>query len=140
MTKAEKFAGKFDVFRLKHFMLATGRDVNASLQVMTRSMHDTSAFGPELRKSDRVKLFDPLASIRGELPSIRRILLNLDDDHVKLFPRLRCSVAITSRFARDFLARTRSRQASRETSLLGHDHVMLRVKLPCTDPITSDFV
>ena len=64
LPKAEKFAGKFDVFRLKHFMLATGRDVNASLQVKTRSMRDTSAFGPDLHKSDRVTLFDPLASIR----------------------------------------------------------------------------
>jgi hypothetical protein len=125
LTKAEKFAGKFDVFRLKHFMLATGRDVNACLQVKTRSLRDTSAFGPDLQKSDRVTLFDPLASIRRKLPSIRRILLNLDDDHVRLRAKLPCLIAIVSRFARDFLAQTRSRHASCETSLHRRDQVVI---------------
>ena len=55
MTKAEKFSAKFDVFRLKRFMLESERDVNASLQVTLGSMHDSSAFGHDLQNRDHVK-------------------------------------------------------------------------------------
>jgi len=46
LTKAEKFSEKFDVFRLKRFMLEPGRDVNACLQVKPRSMHFSFAVLP----------------------------------------------------------------------------------------------
>ena len=55
MTKAEKFSARFDVFRLKRFMLKSERDVNASLQVTTGSMHDSSASGRDLHNRDHVK-------------------------------------------------------------------------------------
>ena len=38
-AKARKFSEKFDVFRLKHFMLEHERDMNAFLQVKTASIH-----------------------------------------------------------------------------------------------------
>jgi hypothetical protein len=88
LTKAKKFSEKFDVFRLKRFMFGTKLDVNASLQVTTGSMHDSSAFGRDLLTRDHVVFFDSLASFRRKLPSIRRILLSLDNDHVKLCAKL----------------------------------------------------
>ncbi len=57
-TKAKKFSAKFDVFRLKHFMIAPGRDVNASLQVKTGPVHNLSAFGPDLQNRDHVTFGD----------------------------------------------------------------------------------
>lgn len=62
-------------------------------------MHNLLAFGPDLHKRAHVMSFDWLASFRFKLPSIRRILLNLDDDHVKLRAKLPCTGAITSSFA-----------------------------------------
>ena len=64
MTKAGKFFGKFDMIRLKHFMLESERDMNACLQVKTTSMHNLSAFGRELQNRNHVKLFDSLPGIR----------------------------------------------------------------------------
>jgi len=58
LTKAEKFSAKFDLFRLKRFMFALGREVNASLQVETGSIHHLSAFGPDLQNGDHVTLID----------------------------------------------------------------------------------
>jgi len=108
LTKAEKFSAKFDVFRLKRFMLESELDVNASLQVTTWTMNHSSEFVPDLHNRDHVMLFDSLISFRRKLPCIRRILLNLDDDHVKLFAKLLCLKAIKSDFARSFLAQARS--------------------------------
>src|SRR5215217_7498966 len=74
-----------------------------------------------------------LASFRFKLPSIRRILLNLVDDHVKhgsehvkLSLKLPCSDAITSNFAWNFLARTRSRQTLPGTSLRRRNQVVIQ--------------
>jgi hypothetical protein len=61
--EAKKFSAKFNVFRLKRFMLEPGRDVNASLQVKKASMHKLLALGPDLQNRDYVKLFNSLASI-----------------------------------------------------------------------------
>ena len=60
---AEKFSGKFDVFRFKRFTLEPEHDVNASLQVMSGRRHNLSAFIHNLQRCDRLKLFDSLASI-----------------------------------------------------------------------------
>ena len=79
-------------------MLAPERDVNSSLQVKTAGIHNSSAFGRDLQNNDHVKLFDSLPSIRRKLPSIRRILLSLDVDHVKLSPELPCLDANLSNF------------------------------------------
>ena len=98
LTKAKKFSEKFDVFSLRPVTFQSERDVNASLQVMTGSTHDVSAFGLELQNRDHVTFFNPLPGIRRKLPSIRRILLNLDDDRVKLRPELPCKNAIVSNF------------------------------------------
>ena len=46
-------------------------------------MFDCQAFGFDLHKRDHVKPCGLLLSFRLELPRIRRILLNLIDDHVK---------------------------------------------------------
>jgi hypothetical protein len=46
-------------------------------------MHDLQAFDRDVYDYDHVTLFDFLLSFRFKLPSIRRILLNLVDDHVK---------------------------------------------------------
>ena len=91
LTKAKEFS-EFDVFSLKLVTFQSERDVNASLQVMTASTHDVSAFGLELQNPDHVTFSD-------RLPGIRRILLNLDDDHVKLRPELPCTNVIVSNFA-----------------------------------------
>jgi hypothetical protein len=125
LTKAEKFSAKFDVLRLKRVMPAPGLDVNASLQVKTGSLHNSPAFGRDLHNRDHVKLFDSLASFRRKLPCIRRILLNLDDDHVKLRAELPCTDAIRSGFVRNFLAQTRSRQTLTKTSSLRRDQVVI---------------
>ena len=85
-------------------MLEAELDVNASLQVKTGSMHDSSAVGRDLQKREHVTLFDSLTSFPRKLPSLRRILLNLDDDHVNLRAKLPCSNAITSDFLRSFFA------------------------------------
>jgi len=113
--EARKFPAKFDVFRLKRFMLGPRFDVNRTLQVETDGMHNFFAVGPDLHDGDHVKLLDKLASFRVELPSIRRILLSLvndhvkhGSDHVKLCVELPCSHEITSNFGRNFLAQTRS--------------------------------
>lgn len=71
-------------------MLAPERDVNSPLQVKTASTHNSLAFGRDLQNNDHVKLFDSLPGIRRKLPSIRRILLSLAIDHVKLSPELPC--------------------------------------------------
>ena len=98
MTKAEKFAEKFDVFGSKRFMLAPEFDVISSLQFKHRGKRDLPASAHELHKRDHVELVDTLLSILFMLPGIRRILLNLDDDHVKLFLKLPCLEAIMSDF------------------------------------------
>jgi hypothetical protein len=141
-TKARKFPAEFDVFRFKRFMLEPSFDVNQSLQVKPDGLHNFFAFGSDLQNRDHVMLLDKLASFDVKLPSIRRILLSLVDDHVKhesdhvkLPLELPCSGAITSNFRWNFLARVRSRQTSDETSLLRHDHVKLCVELPCADAI-----
>ena len=125
LTKAEKFSGKFNVFRLKRFMLEPERDVNASLQVMTGSIHNLPASVHNLHKRDRVKLFDLLASIPFKLASIRRILLSLVDDRVKLRLKLLCLDAITSNFLRNFFAKTQSRRTLHGTSLHRRDQVVI---------------
>jgi len=58
LTKAKKFSAKFNVFRLKHFMLEPERDLNASLQVETGSIQNFLAFGPDLQNRDHVVLVD----------------------------------------------------------------------------------
>jgi hypothetical protein len=133
--KAKKFSEKFDVFRLKRFMLESELDVNASLHVKTGTMHDSSAFGRDLQNGDHVMLFDSLTSFRRKLLSLRRILLNLDKDQVKLRAKLLCSDAITSNFWRSFFARTQSCQTWLGTSLVGRDQVRLCMELPCTGAI-----
>jgi len=100
------------VFGLKRFMLQPRFDVNQSLQVETDGMHNFFAFGPDLHDGDHVKLHDKLASFRFKLPSIRRILPSLVDDHVK--------------FAWNFLARTRSRQTLPGTSLRRRNQVVIQ--------------
>lgn len=71
-------------------------------------MHNSSAFRPDLQNRDHVMLFNSLLGICRKLPSIRRILLSLDDDHVKHeFEHVKLN-AITSDFARNFLAQARS--------------------------------
>ena len=107
---------------------------------MNGCTHNLSAFVHELPARDRVELLDQLASFHCKLPSIRRILLNLVDDHVKHVPdhvkriadhvklrvELPCSTAITSNFAWN--------------SLLTRDHVKLRLELPCLRAIASNFI
>ena len=84
------------MFRLKHFMFGSERDVNQSLQIKTDSIHDTSAADLDLQNPDHVRLFEKLDSLRFKLPCIRRILLSLDDDRVKLRPKLPCLIANVS--------------------------------------------
>lgn len=86
-------------------MLDSEHDVNSSLQVKTGSRHNYSAADPDLQDPDHVMLVEKLASFRFKLPSIRRILPSLVDDHVKhesdhvrLYLKLPCSDAITSNF------------------------------------------
>jgi len=76
---------------------------------------DSFAFDPDLYDHDHVRLFNSLISFRSELSSIREILPNLVDDHVKhafdhvrLSRKLPCANAITSAFDWNFLAQTRS--------------------------------
>ena len=109
MAQAEKFSAKFNTFALKRFMTEGRRNVNASLQVETGSRHNLSAFDHDVHGCDHVKLFDWLASFRRRLPSIRRILLNLDDDHVKLSPKLLCSDGIASNFVGHLRAQREAR-------------------------------
>jgi len=47
-------------------------------------MFDRLVFDLDVHNRDHVKLFELLPSFRRKLPGIRRILLNLVDDHVKL--------------------------------------------------------
>ena len=61
--KAGKFSEKFNVFRLKHFMLEVGRVMNASLQVKTASIHKLLALDHELQNRDHFTLIDLLPSI-----------------------------------------------------------------------------
>ena len=86
-------------------MLQSGSDVNSSLQVESGNVFDLFAFDPDLRDRDHVRLFDSLISFRCELSSIREILPNLVDDHVKhafdhvrLSRKLPCANTITSDF------------------------------------------
>ena len=111
LIKAKKFPAKFDVFGLRRFMLKPMFDVNQSLQVKTEGMHNFFAVGFDLQNRTHVKLLNKLASFRVELPSIRRILLNLVDDHVK----------------------HESEHVKHES-----DHVKLSVKLPYSEAITSN--
>lgn len=125
LTRAEKFCAKFDTFALKRVMSGPRRNVNASLQVKTGSRHNLLAFDHDVHQCHHVMLFGWLASFRRKLPIIRRILLNLDDNHVKLSPKLLCSDAITSNFAGHFHAAGWSRQSAAETSLLKRDQVLI---------------
>jgi len=133
VTTVKKLPAKFDVFRLRRSLLQPGFDVNQSLQVETDGIHNRSASGSDLHDRAHVKLFDLLTSLRFKLPSIRRMLLNLVDDHVKhvldhvrLSVKLPCSNAITSNCAWNFLAEKPSRQTSTETSLLRRDRVVIQ--------------
>ena len=73
-------------------------------------MFDWVALGFDLHNRDHVKALPLLISFRFKLPSIRGILLNLIDDHVKhVFEHVK----------------------------LRRDHVKLRLELPCSDAITS---
>jgi len=101
-TRAKKFPAKFDVFGLKRFMLKPGFDVNQTLQVEPDGMHNNFESGPDLHDRDHVKLLEKLASFRLKLPSLRRILPSVvddhvkhDSDHVKFSLELPCSDAIT---------------------------------------------
>ena len=130
--KAQKLPAKFDVSYSKLSLLEPELDVNASLQVETGRPHDVRAFDPDLQNRDHVLLFDLLISLRFKLPCIRRILLNLVDDHVKhvfdlsllranrveLSLKLPCSEEILSNICPSFPCKSRSRQTSPETSLL----------------------
>jgi hypothetical protein len=105
---AQKIPAKFNVFRLRTSLLWQKLDVNSSLQVKPPSMRDCPAFGFDLHNRDHVRLVRLLLSFRLELPCIRRILLNLIDDHVKLCSELPCLSAITSNIAGNFHAQARS--------------------------------
>ena len=58
-------------------------DVYLSLQVKSRSMFDCVAFSFDLHDSKHVKPSELLISFCFKLSSIRGILLNIIDDHVK---------------------------------------------------------
>lgn len=111
MNTVKKLAAKFDVFRLRRSLLEPVFDVNQSLHVETAGMHNSSASSFDLHACDCVRLLEKLATLRCKLASLRGILLNpVDDhvkhafDHVKLSPKLPCSNAITSDFGSNFLA------------------------------------
>ena len=98
---AGKIPAKFDVFCSRRSVLHSALDVNSFLQVKDDDMHDRSAPGSDLQNRDHVRLFEKLDSFRSKLLSIRQVLPNLVDDHVKLRPdhvklclELSCSGAI----------------------------------------------
>ena len=105
---AQKILAKFNVFCLRRSLLERGFDVDSSLKIKSRSMFDCVAFSFDLHNRDHVKPLELLISFRFKLSSIRRILLNLIDDHVKhVFEHVK----------------------------LRRDHVKLRLKLPCSGAI-----
>ena len=116
MTTAQKLLAKFNTIRLRRSVLWSGSDVNSSLQVEHGNLFDSLAFDPDLHGHDHVTLFDSLISFRFELSSIRRILPNLMTITSNKY-------SITSDFLGNFLAQTRSRQPSTETSLLRRDGI-----------------
>ena len=78
-------------------------------------MFDCMAFSFDLHKRDRVKPLELLISFRVKLSGIRRILLNLIDDHVKhVFEhiKLRCDHV---NLAENFRAQARSSCARSRT-------------------------
>jgi len=83
LIAAQKFLAKFNVFCLRRCLLEPGYDVHSSLQVKPRSMFDGVAFSFDLHNRDHVKPLELLISLCFKLSSIRGILLNLIDDHVK---------------------------------------------------------
>jgi hypothetical protein len=105
LAKAKKIPAKFDVYRSRTSLLLRKRDVNSSLQIKTRSMLDSAAFDPDLQGRDRVAQRALRIRFGFQLPSIRRILPSLAEDHVKhrfehvkLCVELPCVRAITLRF------------------------------------------
>jgi len=100
-TTAQKSPAKFNVFGLRRSLLEPGFDVYLSLQVKPRCMFDFVAFSFDLHNRNHVKPLELLLSFCFKLPSIRGLLLNLIDDHVKhvfehvkLCRKLPCSGAI----------------------------------------------
>ena len=91
---AQKTLAKFNVFCLRRSLLEFGFDVHSSLQVKPRSMFDCVAFSFDLHNRDYVKPLEFLIGFCFRLSCIRRILLNLIEDHVKHRRELSCSVAI----------------------------------------------
>ena len=96
LISVEKVPVKFDVLCMRTSLLQRRFDVNASLQVERCRRYDSSASSPDLHEPDHVKVIAVLLSFRAQLPSIRRILPNLVDDHVILFLKLLCSDEIMS--------------------------------------------
>jgi len=64
----------------------------------------------------------------------------LKRNHVKQVFEPVNSDPIVSNVAWDFLAQTQSRQTGIRACQLGPDYVKLRLGLPCSDAITSDFL
>ena len=111
LISAQKILGKFNVFCLRTSLFSRRFDVYSSLQVKPRSMFDCAALSLDLHNRDHVKALALLISFRFKLPSIRGILLNLVDDHVKhVFEHVK----------------------------LRSDHVKLRSELPCFGAIMSN--
>ena len=123
-------------------------------------MLDCPEFGFDLHNRDHVKLVRLLVSFRLALRSIRRILLNLIDDHVKhvfehvklrrdhvkLCSELPCLRAITSNIAATFPAHSwiGSVQGAVATCLTMNIKIDRKYRVliteqvataPCTDPI-----
>jgi len=108
LITAQKTLAKFNVFCLRASLLWQRFDVHSSLQVKPRSMSDCVGFSFDLHNRDHVKALELLISFRFKLPGIRGILPNLIDDQVKhVFTHVK----------------------------LRHDHVKLRLELPCSDAI-----
>jgi hypothetical protein len=80
---AQKSRAEFNAFCLRRSLLEFGFDVHSSLQVKPCTMFDCVAFSFDLHNRDHVKPLALLISFRFKLSGIRRILLNLIDDHVK---------------------------------------------------------
>jgi hypothetical protein len=122
LITAQKILAKFNVFCLRTSLLSRRFDVHSSLQFKPGSMFDCVVLSFDLHNRDHVKALELLINFRFKLPGIRGILPSLVDDHVKhvfehvklrrdhvkLRLELPCLRAITSNFASNFLAQTRS--------------------------------
>ena len=109
MITARKTLAKFNVFCLRASLLSRRFDVHSSLQVRPRSMFDCVGFSFDLHNRDHVKALELLISFRFKLPCIRGILTSLTI-RSNMCSHTSNSDAITSSFAWNFLAQTRSRQ------------------------------